>query len=67
MNQSQSAARRHLVPDMGPAQCPRCRERVSFTTDSNGCAIERCDCGHKAYVNVRIVAAVGVGTAPLPA
>lgn len=54
MNQSQSAARRNMVQDPGPAQCPRCRARVDFATDSNGCAIEKCDCGYSAYINVRV-------------
>ena len=58
--QSQSAARRYLVEDLGPAQCPRCRHRVDFVTDLNGYAMEQCDCGYSAYISVRVAAASSV-------
>jgi hypothetical protein len=55
-----------MVEDLGPAQCPKCRLRVSFSTDSNGSTIERCECGYKAFVLVRLAAALGVGPAAVP-
>lgn len=60
-----AASRNQLVEGVGPARCPRCRERLGFGTDSNGCAVERCDCGYRAFVNVRIVP--GPTPQPLPA
>jgi hypothetical protein len=66
---NQSAARRNLVEDLGPAQCPRCQLRVNFSTDSNGYAIERCECGYSGYVHVRMAVAIPVvpPAIPLPA
>jgi hypothetical protein len=46
---------RDPVAGVAPGRCPRCQGRLGFGTDSNGAAVERCDCGYRAFVRVRIV------------
>jgi hypothetical protein len=41
------------MADGGPPRCPVCRRNLEFECDRYGRTVERCGCGHRAYVLVR--------------
>lgn len=42
-----------MMADGGPPRCPVCRKHLQFECDRHGRTVERCGCGHRAFVLVR--------------
>ena len=50
---SRAPAKTPMMADGGPPRCPVCRKYLQFESDRHGRTVERCGCGHRAFVLVR--------------